>query len=95
MIKKNHKIQTQVIHGGQEPDPSHGAVMPPIVTSSTYIQSSPGVHQGFEYSRAQNPTRLAYEKCAATIENGKRAFAFSSGLAAISSVLDCLQPEDQ
>ena len=87
-------LETKVIHAGQSPDPSNGAVIPPIVTASTYKQSSPGLHQGYEYSRAQNPTRFAYERCIADLEGGKRAFAYASGLAAISSVLECLSPGD-
>jgi len=75
---------TRTIHAGQAPDPSTGAVMPPIYATSTYVQSSPGVHQGYEYSRSQNPTRFAYERCVADLEDGTRAFAFASGLAASS-----------
>jgi cystathionine gamma-lyase len=85
---------TRVIHGGQTPDPSTGAVMPPIYTTSTYAQSSPGVHQGFEYSRSQNPTRFAYERCVAELEQGTRGFAFASGLAATATVLELLSPGD-
>ncbi|HEY1724339.1 MAG TPA: PLP-dependent transferase [Steroidobacteraceae bacterium] len=85
---------TRVIHGGQAPDPSTGAVMPPIYTTSTYAQSSPGVHQGFEYSRSQNPTRFAYERCVAALEQGTRAFAFASGLAATATLLELLSPGD-
>src|ERR1019366_10822578 len=66
----------RVIHAGQAPDPSTGAVMPPIYATSTYVQSSPGVHQGYEYSRTQNPTRFAYERCVADLEDGRRGFAF-------------------
>ena len=73
---------TRVIHAGQAPDPSTGAVMPPIYATSTYVQSSPGVHQGYEYSRSQNPTRFAYERCIADLEDGRRGYAFASGLAA-------------
>jgi len=71
---------TRTIHAGQRPDPSTGAVMPPIYATSTYVQSSPGVHQGYEYSRSQNPTRFAYERCVADLEDGTRAFAFASAL---------------
>jgi cystathionine gamma-lyase len=85
---------TRAIHGGQAPDPSTGAVMPPIYTTSTYAQSSPGVHQGFEYSRSQNPTRFAYERCVAALEQGRRGFAFASGLAATATVLELLSPGD-
>lgn len=94
MTTTSKHLETKVIHAGQSPDPSNGAVIPPIVTASTYKQSSPGVHQGYEYSRAQNPTRFAYERCIADLEGGKRAFAYASGLAAISSVLECLSPGD-
>ncbi len=81
---------TLAIHGGQAPDPSTGAVMPPIYATSTYAQSSPGVHQGFEYSRTHNPTRFAYERCVAALEGGRRGFAFASGLAALSTLLELL-----
>ncbi len=81
---------TKAIHAGQSHDPSTGAVMPPIYATSTYAQSSPGVHQGFEYSRTHNPTRFAYERCAAGLEGGSRGFAFASGLAATSTVLELL-----
>ena len=81
---------TRAIHAGQSPDPSTGAVMPPIYATSTYAQSSPGEHQGFEYSRSHNPTRFAYERCAAGLENGTRGFAFASGLAATSTILELL-----
>ena len=85
---------TRTIHAGQSPDPSTGAIMPPIYATSTYAQSSPGVHQGFEYSRSQNPTRFAYERCIADLEHGTRAFAFASGLAATATFLDLLKPGD-
>ena len=81
---------TRAIHAGQSPDPSTGAVMPPIYATSTYAQSSPGEHQGFEYSRSHNPTRFAYERCAAGLEGGTRGYAFASGLAATSTVLELL-----
>ena len=81
---------TRAIHAGQSPDPSTGAVMPPIYATSTYAQSSPGVHQGFEYSRTHNPTRFAYERCVAGLEGGTRGFAFASGLAATSTILESL-----
>jgi len=83
-------LATLAIHGGQAPDPSTGAVMPPIYATSTYAQASPGVHQGFEYSRTHNPTRFAYERCVATLEGGSRGFAFASGMAATSTVLELL-----
>jgi cystathionine beta-lyase/cystathionine gamma-synthase len=85
-----HGFATRVIHGGQAPDPTTGAVMPPIYATSTYVQSSPGVHKGYEYSRSQNPTREAFERCIANLENGQRGYAFASGLAAMSTVLELL-----
>ena len=87
-------LATLAIHGGQAPDPSTGAVMQPIYATSTYAQSSPGVHQGFEYSRTHNPTRFAWERCVATLEGGSRGFAFASGLAATATVLDLLDSGD-
>ncbi len=83
-------IATRAIHAGQAPDPSTGAIMPPIYATSTYVQSSPGEHQGYEYSRSQNPTRMAWERCVADLENGSHGFAFASGMAAISTVLELL-----
>jgi cystathionine gamma-lyase len=87
-------LGTLAIHGGQSPDPTTGAVMPPIYATSTYAQSSPGVHQGFEYSRTHNPTRFAYERCVASLEHGSRGFAFASGLAATSTLLELLDSGD-
>lgn len=81
---------TRCIHAGQSPDPSTGAVMPPIYTTSTYAQSSPGVHKGYDYSRTRNPTRGAYERCIADLEGGVRGFAFASGMAATSTVIELL-----
>ncbi|MGR9108289.1 MAG: trans-sulfuration enzyme family protein [Gammaproteobacteria bacterium] len=81
---------TRAIHAGQAPDPSTGAIMPPIYTASTYVQESPGQHKGYEYSRSQNPTRHAYERCIADLEGGCFGFAFASGMAAIATVLECL-----
>lgn len=83
-------LGTRAIHAGQSPDPSTGAIMVPIYATSTYVQKSPGVHQGYEYSRSQNPTRMAYERCVADLEGGKQGYAFASGLAAASTVLDVL-----
>ena len=83
-------LGTRAIHAGQSPDPSTGAVMTPIYATSTYVQSSPGVHQGYEYSRSHNPTRFAWERCIADLEGGTRGYAFASGLAATSTVLDML-----
>ena len=85
-----HGLGTRAIHAGQSPDPSTGAIMTPIYATSTYVQSSPGVHQGYEYSRSQNPTRMAYERCVASLEGGRQGYAFASGLAAASTVLDLL-----
>jgi cystathionine beta-lyase/cystathionine gamma-synthase len=86
----SHAFATRVIHAGQEPDPSTGALMPPIYANSTYLQQSPGVHKGLDYGRSHNPTRFALERCVADLEGGTQAFAFASGLAAISSVLELL-----
>jgi cystathionine gamma-lyase len=83
-------LGTRAIHAGQHPDPSTGAIMTPIYATSTYVQSSPGVHKGYEYSRTQNPTRMAYERCVADLEGGAAGYAFASGLAAASTVLDLL-----
>src|SRR5712691_3254155 len=93
-MKKQHELATRAIHAGQEPDPSTGAIMTPIFATSTYVQKSPGVHQGFEYSRSQNPTRFAYERCVADLEGGTRGFAFASGLAATATLLDLLESGD-
>ncbi|PIL44838.1 cystathionine beta-lyase [Massilia eurypsychrophila] len=87
---KRQHLATRVIHAGQAPDPSTGAVMPPIYATSTYVQESPGVHKGLDYGRSHNPTRWALERCVADLEGGARAFAFASGLAAISTVLELL-----
>jgi len=87
-------LGTRAIHAGQAPDPSTGAVMPPIYATSTYAQSSPGVHQGFEYSRTHNPTRFAYERCVAGLEGGNRGFAFASGMAATATLLELLDSGD-
>lgn len=81
---------TRVIHAGQSPDPTTGAIMPPIYATSTYVQQSPGVHKGLDYGRSHNPTRWALERCVADLENGSAAFAFASGLAAISTTLELL-----
>ena len=88
--KDTHGLGTRAIHAGQSPDPSTGAVMMPIYATSTYAQASPGVHQGYEYSRSHNPTRFAYERCVAALEGGTQGYAFASGLAATSTVLDAL-----
>ena len=91
---KDLGLGTLAIHGGQSPDPSTGAVMPPIYATSTYAQASPGVHQGFEYSRTHNPTRFAYERCVAGLEGGSRGFAFASGMAATATILELLDSGD-
>src|SRR5918996_1049464 len=83
-------FSTRTIHGGQSHDPTTGAVMVPIYATSTYAQQSPGVHKGFDYARTRNPTRMAFERCIADLEGGSAAFAFASGLAAISTTLECL-----
>jgi len=89
------KFNTKTIHGNQQHDPATGAVMPPIYQTSTYAQSSPGKHKGYEYSRTANPTRTALENAFASIENGKYGLAFGSGLAAIDTVLKLLKPGDE
>ena len=89
------KFNTKTIHGGQQHDPAYGAVMPPIYQTSTYAQSTPGGHKGFEYSRTHNPTRQALEKSLASIENGKHGLAFGSGLAAIDAIMKLLKPGDE
>ena len=81
---------TRVIHAGQEPDPTTGAIMMPIYQTSTFVQSSPGVHKGYDYARSKNPTRMAYERCVADLESGQRGYAFASGLAAASTILELL-----
>lgn len=87
---KNQGFETLAIHAGQQPDPSTGAVMTPIYATSTYTQQAPGEHLGWEYSRSHNPTRNALEECIATLEGGKKGYAFSSGMAAINTVIDLL-----
>lgn len=91
MSERPLALATRAIHAGQSPDPSTGAVMTPIYATSTYVQQSPGVHQGYEYSRSHNPTRFAWERCIADLEGGTRGFAFASGLAATATVLDLLE----
>jgi cystathionine gamma-lyase len=87
-MKNRLAFSSRVIHAGQEPDPLTGAVMQPIYQTSTYAQESPGVHRGYVYARGHNPTRFAYERCIADLENGARGFAFASGMAAISTALE-------
>jgi cystathionine gamma-lyase len=88
--KNRLAFSTRTIHAGQHPDPTTGAVMVPIYATSTYAQESPGVHKGYEYSRSQNPTRQAFERCIADLESGEQGYAFASGLAAIATVLELL-----
>ena len=91
MTQKNQlEFATRCVHAGQEPDPTTGAVMMPIYTTSTYVQQSPGVHKGYDYARTKNPTRMAFERCIADLEGGSAAFAFASGIAAIATTLECL-----
>lgn len=90
MSSDQQQLATRVIHAGQEPDPTTGAVMVPIYATSTYVQASPGEHKGYEYSRTQNPTRMALERCMADLEEGVAGFAFASGMAATNTVLDLL-----
>jgi len=95
--KRSHNrlaFATRTIHGGQSHDPLTGAVMVPIYATSTYAQTSPGVHKGYEYSRSQNPTREAFQRCIADLESGTEGFAFASGLAAIATVLELLSTGD-
>ena len=97
MLKNTKKngLATKAIHSGQEPDKTTGAIMVPIYASSTYVQSSPGKHKGYEYSRTQNPTRTAYEKCVADLESGKYGFAFASGMAAADTIISLLNVGDE
>ena len=95
MNDNNLRFNSKTIHGGQEPDKAYGAVMPPIYQTSTYAQSTPGGHKGYEYSRSANPTRTALEKSLASIENGKFGLAFASGLAAMDAVIKLLNPGDE
>lgn len=96
-MKKNSEsmgFATRAIHAGQSPDPTTGAIMTPVYMTSTYVQESPGVHKGWEYSRTHNPTRRAYENCMASLENGKFGFAFASGCAATTTILHLLKGGD-
>lgn len=90
MSRNRQGLSTRAIHAGQEPDPTTGAIMMPIYATSTYVQQSPGVHKGYEYSRSQNPTRMAFERCMADLENGVAGYAFASGLAGMGTILECL-----
>ena len=94
MSKKKDHLDTRVVHAGVKPEPITGAVMTPIFASSTFAQKEPGKHSGYEYGRSQNPTRDALEDSLANLENGSKAFAFSSGLAAQSAILEMLRPGD-
>jgi cystathionine gamma-lyase len=85
-----NRFATRAVHAGQHPDPTTGAVMTPIYATSTYVQESPGVHKGYEYSRTQNPTREAFERCIADLENGAHGYAFASGMAATATILELL-----
>lgn len=93
-MKSGMGFQTRAIHAGQEPDPTTGAIMTPVYLTSTYVQESPGVHKGWEYSRTHNPTRKAYENCIAELESGKFGFAFASGCAAATTILHMLKAGD-
>lgn len=92
---KKHAFATRTIHAGQTPDPTTGAIMQPIYATSTYVQSSPGVHQGYEYSRTQNPTRMAFERCIADLESASHGFAFASGMAATGTILELVDSGSQ
>jgi len=94
-MEKKLRFNSATIHGGQSPDPAYGAVMPPIYQTSTYAQTTPGGHKGYEYSRTHNPTRTALEKSLASIENGKHGLAFASGLAAMDAVMKLLSPGNE
>lgn len=94
MTNSKSKLATRVIHAGQTPDPTTGAIMTPIYATSTYVQESPGVNKGYDYSRSKNPTRYAFEQCVADLESGKFGFAFASGMAATSTVMELLSPGD-
>ena len=93
-INNEHGFSTRAIHAGQEPDPTTGAIMTPVYLTSTYVQSSPGVHKGWEYSRTHNPTRKAFENCLASLEQGQFGFAFASGCAATTTILHMLKQGD-
>ncbi len=95
MSKKDLRFNSKTIHGGQHPDKAYGAVMPPIYQTSTYAQTTPGGHQGYEYSRSGNPTRTALENALASIENGNYGLAFASGLSAMDAVIKLLEPGDE
>lgn len=94
-MKDKMRFETRIIHGGQQPDPAYGAVMPPVYFSVTYAQEEPGIHKGYAYSRSANPTRSALERALASIESGSYGYAFSSGLAALDAVLKLLKPGEE
>ena len=94
-MKKKLKFNSRAIHGGQILDPAYGSVMTPIYQTSTYAQTSPGVHKGYEYSRTHNPTRTNFERSIASLENGNYGLAFASGLAAIDAIVKTLDPGDE
>ena len=91
----DYKFGTRAIHAGQEPDPSTGAIMTPIYQTSTYVQESPGKNKGYAYARGKNPTRIALEKCIASLENAKHGLCFSSGMGATDAVIKLLRPGDE
>jgi cystathionine gamma-lyase len=93
--KDNYGFGTKAIHAGQEPDPSTGAIMTPIYQTSTYVQESPGKHKGYAYARGKNPTRVALEKCIASLENAKHGLCFSSGQGAEDAIIKLLRPGDE
>ncbi len=94
-MAKKLRFNSATIHGGQQPDKAYGSVMPPIYQTSTYAQTTPGVHQGYEYSRTHNPTRSALERSIASIENAKHGLAFASGMAAMDTILKLFKPGDE
>ena len=93
-MKNELGFKTRAIHAGQNPDPTTGAIMTPVYLSSTFVQSSPGEHKGYEYSRTSNPTRKAFEDCLASLEGGAAGFAFSSGCGATTTILHMLKAGD-
>ena len=95
MENKTYQFGTRAIHAGQEPDPTTGAIMTPIYQTSTYVQESPGKHKGYAYARGKNPTRVALEKCIASLENAKHGLCFSSGQGAEDAVIKLLRPGDE
>src|SRR5438477_9912552 len=94
-MKKQHDIATRVIHAGQSPDPTTGAIMTPIYQTSTYVQESPGKHKGYAYARGKNPTRIALEQNIAALENAKHGLCFSSGMGAADACIKLLKPGDE